>query len=225
MVTRLRSWGQKRAGSTPRARQMPSFHGSPRGTSGHSSSPTTCGRIPAQTSTNGCPATSTCGPETDAASRDSFDPRTRWSTSTPSRRAADGPNLATAATRSSMPCIGSTTIAASRRSSPHTCSSSSASWRPSTQMRLDAATWAALDPPPTEPEAVTGGRTAGATTGRRSVTGRPSSRNPPAFHAKWRWCWRRSRSVTASLDHRTTSPQNPLDRSSTTRPTATSTSG
>ena len=24
--------------------------------------------------------------------------------------------------------------------------------------------------------------------GRRSVTGRPSSRKPPGFHAKWRWC-------------------------------------
>ena len=124
-----------------------------------------------------------------------------------------------------MPCIGSTTMPTSRRSSPHTCSSSSASWRPSTQIRLAAATFAGPDGPATEPDAVRAGRRAAWTAGRRNVTGRPSSRNPPGFHAKWRWWLPRSRSVTASNDHPTTSPHHPLARSSTTMPSATSTSG
>ena len=50
---------------------------------------------------------------------------------------------ATASARWSAPCSGSTTIPPSRSSSPHTSSSSSASWRPSTQIRLAAATRAA----------------------------------------------------------------------------------
>ena len=123
-----------------------------------------------------------------------------------------------------MPCIGSTTTPRSRRSSPHTCSTSSASWRPSTQIRLAAATRAGAGVPAIEPEAVTVGVMARADAGRRSVTGWPSMRNPPSFQAKWRRCWARSRSVTASVLHVTTSPQNPLARSSTTIPMATSTS-
>ena len=58
-----------------------------------------------------------------------------------------------------------------------------------------------------------------ATAGRRSVTGRPSSRKPPGFHAKWRWCWLRGRAASPPrASTRTTSPQNPLARSSTTMP-------
>ena len=53
-----------------------------------------------------------------------------------------------------MPCIGSTTIPISRRSSPHTCSTSSASWRPSTQIRPATATFAGAAGPATEPDAV-----------------------------------------------------------------------
>ena len=48
------------------------------------------GRMPAQTSTNGCPVTSTSGPATVAARRCSFEPGTRWSTSTPRRRRGAG---------------------------------------------------------------------------------------------------------------------------------------
>ena len=44
---------------------MPCFHGtSPLGTSGHSSRPSTFGRMPAHTSTNGCPVISTFGSRT-----------------------------------------------------------------------------------------------------------------------------------------------------------------
>ena len=82
------------------------------------------------------------------------------------------------------------------------------------------ATRAAVGAPAIEPDAVTAGPVGPAPAGRRSVTGRPSIRKPPGFHAKWRWCCRRSRSVTASMLHFTTSPQNPLARSSTTMPTA-----
>ncbi len=49
--------------------------------------------------------------------------------------AGPGSNSATAAARSSMPCIGSTTTPSTRRSCPHTRSTSSASCRPSTQIR------------------------------------------------------------------------------------------
>ena len=46
-----------------------------------------------QMSTYGWPTTSTCGrPATCAAMRVSFEPGTRWSTSTPSRRSGSGPN-------------------------------------------------------------------------------------------------------------------------------------
>ena len=56
------------------ARQTPSFHGVPHGTSGQASSPSTDGRMPAQTSTNGWPVMSTSGPATAAARRGSLDP-------------------------------------------------------------------------------------------------------------------------------------------------------
>ena len=77
-----------------------------------------------------------------------------------------------------MPCIGSTTIPISRRSSPHTCSTSSASWRPSTQIRLAAATFAGAVGPATEPDAVIAGADDRTTAGRRSVTGPPLQQEP-----------------------------------------------
>ena len=55
---------------TERVAQIPSFHGCPLGTSGHRSSPSTRGRMPAHTSTNGCPVTSTAGCRTASARRD-----------------------------------------------------------------------------------------------------------------------------------------------------------
>ena len=73
---------------------------------------------------------STCGELTLAAICDSFDPVTRWSTSTPSRRPGCGPNSPTIAGRSSIPPRYSTTTPTSRRSSPQMRSTSSASCRP-----------------------------------------------------------------------------------------------
>ena len=57
--------------------------------------PIRSGLTAAQTSTNGWPTTSTCSPTGDAAIRSairlSFEPGTRWSTSTPTRRSGPGP--------------------------------------------------------------------------------------------------------------------------------------
>jgi hypothetical protein len=91
----------------------------------------------------------------------------------------------------------------------------------------------ALDPDPaargapgaaTDPLAVRRGA-AGAAAGRTSVTGVPSSRNPPGFRVNWRRLPVRSRSVTAPALTWTTSPQNPLARSSTTSPGRAGTAG
>ena len=73
-----------------------------------------------------------------------------------------------------MPCIGSTTMPASRRSSPQTCSTSSASWRPSTQIRLAAATFAGPAGPATEPDAVVAAPALG-------LDGRPAQRHRAAL--------------------------------------------
>ena len=117
----------------PIAASTPSFHGWPRGTSGQPpASPTTDGLTAAHTSMNGWPTISTCGDATALAIRVSLEPVTRWSTSTPSRRAGPGENSATIAGRSSMPPRYSTTTPTSRRSSPQIFSTSSASCRPST---------------------------------------------------------------------------------------------
>ena len=88
----------------------------------------------------GVPVTSTCGWRTSAAARVSFEPSTRWSSSTPRRRPGPGSRSRTTSARSSMPSSRSTTTPTSRRSSPHTFSTSSASWMPSTRMRLARAT-------------------------------------------------------------------------------------
>ena len=64
----------------PRAEQMPSFHGWPGGTTGQESIPTTCGRTACQTSTYGCPRTTTSPAHsamTASAIRVSFEPVTR----------------------------------------------------------------------------------------------------------------------------------------------------
>ena len=53
-----------------------------------------------------------------------------------------------------MPCRGSTTMPSTRRSSPQTFSTSSASCLPSTQIRLALATWARWPATRTEPDAV-----------------------------------------------------------------------
>ena len=59
--------------------------------------PSAAGFTACQTSTYGWPTTSTCGSVTAATIRLSLEPGTRWSTSTPSRRAGLGPNARTAA--------------------------------------------------------------------------------------------------------------------------------
>ena len=68
--------------------------------------------------------------------------------------AGPGRKSATAPARSSMPCRGSTTMPSTRRSSPQTFSTSSASCLPSTQIRLALATWARWPATRTEPDAV-----------------------------------------------------------------------
>ena len=92
MRTRPRSCFQNAPGgaATPSASSTPAFHGTPRGTSGQASIPATPGRIAAHTSTNGVPVTSTCGWRTCSAARVSFEPSTRWSSSTPRRRPGPG---------------------------------------------------------------------------------------------------------------------------------------
>ena len=86
-----------------------------------------------------------------AAIRLSLEPRTRWSTSTPTRRSGPGRKSRRWSARSSTPPRYSTTTPSMRRSSPQTFSTSSASCRPSTKIRLARATrafapWTATDP-------------------------------------------------------------------------------
>ncbi len=82
----------------PIRRSTPSFHGSPRGTSGHAFRPSAAGLTADQMSMNGWPTTSTSGwPATAAAIRLSLDPATRWSTRTPSRCRGPGWNSSTMA--------------------------------------------------------------------------------------------------------------------------------
>jgi CubicO group peptidase (beta-lactamase class C family) len=222
------------AGSaTPSAAQTPSFQGRPGAITGHARIPTRAGLTACQMSTYGCPVTSTSGDVTEATIRLSFEPATRWSTSTPSRRRGPGSKSRTAATRSSMPDSGSTTTPSTRRSSPQTRSTRAASCRPSTQIRLARATRAGADGTATEPEAVSL-RGAGAPCpvppeapagARRSVTTSPSSRNAAGSSGKFRRLPRRSSSTTAPASNPTTAPQNPDSASSTTSSGVASTSG
>ena len=81
--------------------------------------------------------------------------------------------------------------------------------------------------PATEPDAVVDGRGAAAATapaGAASPAGPRAGTRPASTRSGAGGCHGRAAS-TASNDHVTTSPQNPLARSSTTIPRATSTSG
>jgi len=123
-----------------------------------------------------------------------------------------------------MPCIGSTTTPSTRRSWPHTVSTSAASWMPSTQIRLARAVRAVTFATRTDPDAeITG--PVGARGGTTSVAGRPSTRNAPARSGNTRWRPCRSSRVTSRMSTRTTAPQNPLPGSSTTVPRSAGTSG
>ena len=111
-------------------------------------------------------------------------PATRWSSSTPSRWPGPGANARTSSSRWSAPSSRSTTIPSTRRSSPHTFSTSSASCTPSTQIRLPRATRAGapttarLPDAVRRPSATRGPSSAGARTGTRWV-GVPSTANVP----------------------------------------------
>ena len=126
----------------PSASQMPCFHSIPRGIDGPRSMPSRAGlhRLPdVDVRMPDDEHVPPCGPRvTASAMRLSFEPGTRWSTSTPTRRAGPGENSATSAVSSSTPSRYSTTTPSTRRSAPQTFSTSSASWRPSTKMRLGA---------------------------------------------------------------------------------------
>src|SRR5918993_813098 len=119
------------AGSaTPRAAQMPSFHGRPGGTTGQALMPTAAGLTACQMSTYGWPVTRTYGEVTPATIRLSFEPGTRWSTSTPSRRSGPGPNPRTSCGSASMPSSGSTTAPDSNpTTAPHHPESASSTTR------------------------------------------------------------------------------------------------
>ena len=103
------------------------------------SSPTTLGSTAAQTSTNGWPVTSTCGwsdgrgdPRLLRPGHEVVDEHAQPAPRPRARRRGRRP------ARSSMPSSISTTMPSTRRSSPQTFSSSSASWTPSTKMRRGA---------------------------------------------------------------------------------------
>ena len=120
--------------------------------------PSRSGFTACQTSMNGWPTTRTCLPTGErampCAMRASFDPGTRWSTRTPTRRCGPGLKSRRWSARSSTPPRYSTTTPSIRRSSPQTFSTSSASWRPSTKIRLARATRALAPCTATEPDAV-----------------------------------------------------------------------
>ena len=142
----------------PSCWQVPFFQSMLRGTSGQRLMPRRDGLTACQTSMNGWPTISTCLPMADLtmpwAIRLSFDPGTRWSTRTPTRRCGPGLKSRRCSARSSTPPRNSTTTPSIRRSSPHTFSTSSASCRPSTKIRLARATRAFTSWTATEPLAV-----------------------------------------------------------------------
>ena len=109
-----------------------------------------------------------------AAIRLSLEPRTRWSTSTPTRRCGPGLKSRRWSARSSTPPRYSTTTPSMRRSSPQTFSTSSASWRPSTKIRLARATRALAPWTATEPLAVRVGLTGPPLRGGRDEDDRPA---------------------------------------------------
>src|SRR6266542_4050005 len=92
-------------------------------------------------------------------------------------------------------------------------------------MRLARATRAGASGTATEPEGVRRLVGAAGPDGRTSVTGWPSSQNPPGRSRKTRRRPCRSSSVTASLARSTTAPQKPEPGSSTTRSGSAATSG
>ena len=124
-----------------------------------------------------------------------------------------------------MPSSRSTTMPSWRRSSPHTRSTSSASWMPSTRMRLAFATFAGALGAATEPLAVreaAAGVVAGA---GASVTGCPSTANRPGWSRSCRVSPNPSRAVTVPATNDTTTSFAPLARSVSTSPGVAATDG
>ena len=146
-------------------------------------------------------------------------PATRWSTRTPTRRSGPGRKSRRCSARSSTPSRYSTTTPSTRRSSPHTFSTSSASWRPSTKIRLARATRAFVPGTATDPDAVRVGAAGPERAGGTRMTGTPSSRKPVPI-GNVRRLPRRSSSVTVprSRSTATISPHQSVVTSSTTRP-------
>ena len=143
----------------PSCWQVPFFQSMLRGTSGQRLMPSRDGLTACQTSMNGWPTISTCLPTVGlrrcpGRSGSPWSPGTRWSTSTPTRRCGPGLKSRRCSARSSTPPRNSTTTPSIRRSSPQTFSTSSASWRPSTKIRLARATRAFTSWTATEPLAV-----------------------------------------------------------------------
>ena len=110
-----------------------------------------------------------------------------------------------AASSRSIPCRYSTTTPSARRSSPHTFSTSSASWRPSTRMRLARAVRARASAAAKDPDAVRRGP-AGAAGSRAatSTTSAPSIRKPgPSGNSRRRPVRSSSSTIPdATPDHR-----------------------
>ena len=130
-----------------------------------------------------------------------------------------------------MPCRGSTTMPSTRRSSPQTFSTSSASCLPSTQMRLALATCARCPATRTEPDAVRPAPAAGAVffgAGGIRRMGWPSKRKPKPRRKDRDLPRRSSRATTCmppDFSTRVTAPTQPDWTSSRTIPRSTGTSG
>ena len=210
----------------PKRLSVPTLMSSPRGTSGHSRSPRTDGRTACHTSTYGWPRMRTPGTaEKRSAICCSFEPRTRWSTSTPALLVGDGENSARHSSSRSTPRSSSTTTPSRARSAPQILATSSASCLPSTQMR-DSRAVRALALTWKEPEAVRALPAGAFACGRTSSTGRPSIQNPRPSGKDRRTPLRPSSSTChwpATLPTRTISPTKPVSTSSTTSPRRAST--
>ena len=189
MRTRLRRRGQNVVGSVPSAAHMPSFHGTPRGTSGQRSRPSTPGLH--------------AGPHVDE--RVAGDEHVRVLDGGGEAQllgarheVIDEHAEAPCGTRGEPGDGGGQVVDAVHRLDDD--GELAEVVAPDVLDQLGVV--AALDPDPagggdrrsaggaaaTDPDAVSAGALDGATVGRRSVTGRPSSRKPPGFQAKWRWC-------------------------------------
>ncbi len=152
-------------------------------------------------------------------------PATRWSTSTPTRRSADGSKSRSTCSRLSTPSRYSTTTPSTRRSAPHTFSTSSASCRPSTKIRLPRATCARVFSTATDPDAVRSAPNCGPAAEPWAGAALRACRRSgsPGPIGKSRTLPRRSSSRSSRPSYPTTAPTKPVATSSTTRSRTAST--